>query len=569
MKASNHTTQNITNITENTSEIVNVVTEPDNMLTRFRTYIVETTKFEHILLYLLAVGIVGVKGKLVYSHIIDKKSVRKTKYYYISDTINVLYYKMDLPITDRDYYIKTILLREFEADQDTKQLFRFYDNTHATLFVSGHQLKEKNIKFTQVGINEDNDNHKYKTFAELLATIRFIIEQTLGATVWIYIDPVTLLPSVHICNYDNKKRKWRFTERLTNFETGVSIGYIGVNMYDIDSKDTVDVVKEHYNDFVKILNESVSAQVNETVHTLPEDKQLINFYGDFVVIDNRFSFYYTISHKTIAPLIRYLIDYLDIDINALVSGNVKIKQDSVDNYLKYTFNKSSDLSVHGQTLNKLWKCDFGVVTECRTQNDDRDKTMLLNCLPLTDLTRLNSFDLVSYLYAKKFPDIVINFVLARHPHATYEDIVGLTNVYNLLYEVISFDSLWINGLESNRDFKIWYLVLYMYQKSYKDKILKMLKSSYYIKLILLTIDSLDCTETCIEVVMNTMLSAKRKMNFEEAYKLVHGIPDHSEINEYWSMTLDLLRLIGPDYTNDELRLNKKLLFKMIDKECEC
>ena len=369
--------------------------------------------------------------------------------------------------------------------------------------------------------------------------------------------------------YNNKKRKWCFTERLTNFETGVSIGYVGLNMYDINSEDTVNAVKEHHNDFIKILNESVSTQVNETVHMSSEDKQLINFYGDFIMIDNRFCFYYTISHKTISPLIRYLIDYLEIDINALVNGNVEIKQKSVDNYLKYTFNKSSDLSVHGQTLNKLWKCDFGVVTECRTQNDDRDKTMLLNCLPLTDLTRHNSFDLVSYLYAKNFPDIVINFVLARHPHATYEDIVGLMNVYNLLYEVISFDSLWINGLESNREFKIWYLVLYMYQKSYKDKILKMLKSSYYIKLILLTIDSLDCTETCIEVIMNTMLTAKRKMTFEEAYKLVHGIPDNGEINEHWSMTLDLLRLIGPDFTNDELCLNKKTLIKMIDKECEC
>ena len=48
MEANNNTTQNIANITENTSEIVIVETEPDNMLTRFRTYIIENVKVEHL-----------------------------------------------------------------------------------------------------------------------------------------------------------------------------------------------------------------------------------------------------------------------------------------------------------------------------------------------------------------------------------------------------------------------------------------------------------------------------------------------------------------------------------------
>ena len=63
-----------------------------------------------------------------------------------------------------------------------------------------------------------------------------------------------------------------------------------------------------------------------------------------------------------------------------------------------------------------------------------------------------------------------------------------------------------------------------------------------------------------------MLFSQQEMTFEEAYKLEY--PRLVGNNEHWSMTLDLLRLIGPDFANDELRLNKKLLFKMIDKECE-
>lgn len=58
-------------------------------------------------------------------------------------------------------------------------------------------------------------------------------------------------------------------------------------------------------------------------------------------------------------------------------------------------------------------------------------------------------------------------------------------------------------------------------------------------------------------------------NCDLSQTYVWFIIEHYKKNEYWSMTLDLLRLIGPDFTNDELRLNKKMLFKMIDKECEC
>ena len=539
-----------------------------DIVSQYREYIMKNTSFWDVLLHLTSLTL-GLNIEMSYYNDINKDLARKAKYYYNSDIINVLYYKMETPITDRDYFIKTILLRGFESDQETRQLTKYYDDTKATLFISCHQLSTKNIKFTQVGINEDNEIHKYKTFAELLATIRYIIEQSIDSTVWIYIDPNTLLPTITVCEYDNKERKWLFNEFLTNFETNISIGYVGVNMYNISSENTVIAIKEQYDEFMKIINESVSYQVNETAHTLSEDKQLIRIHGDNIVVDNRFCFYYTISHKTISPLIRYIINYLNIDVNAIVNKTAKIKQNAIKTYLKYVF-CDIDPYVPGQTLNKPWKCDFGVITDCKNLNDDRDKTMLLNCITSLSFNEFNSFDLVSYLYIKGFPDIVINFVLSRHPYATYEDIIGLINVHNLLYDIISYDSIFINNLEGNKQFKIWYLVFCLYPKTYKEDLWAKIESSYYVKLMLLTMGALKFSDRVnLELIVNTMLYAKREMTFEEAFKLVH--PRFVLNREYnnWSMILDLLRFIGPDFTNDELRSNKNLLFKMIDKECDC
>lgn len=556
MKASNKTTQN----NENTPKNVDV-------LSHFRKHNTGIVSFWDILAHLTFIGLIGANEKMVYCDVIDGELIRKPKYYYKSDTINVLFYKMDLPITNRDYFIKTILMRNFDMNPETLKMMRFYDNTKATLFVSSEQLNKKNIKFTQVGINEDNNKHKYKTFAELLATIRTIIEHSVGSTVWIYIDPVTLLPTIDVCEYDNDIRKWSFVNELTNFETNVSIGYLGVNMYNIKSGDTVDIVKERYYEFMNMVNESISSQVNETVHTLPENKQMINFFGDKIVIDNRFCFYYTISHKTISPLIRYLINYLEIDIPAFVSGNIKIKHEAVDTYLKNVFKKNNPI-VPGQTLNKEWKCDFGVITDSIMLEDNRDKTMLLNCISSLSFDMLNSFNLVSYLYAKGYPDILLDFVLSRHRSGTYRNTIGLINIYNLLYDIISFDSVFIFNLEVNREFKTWYLILHLYSDNYREQLIEKIKSSYYIKLIMLSMGALKyCTKSRVETVFDTMLFSQQEMTFEEAYKLEY--PRLVGNNEYWTMTLDLLRLIGPDFTNDELRLNKKLLFKMIDKECEC
>ena len=565
MKASKNT-QNITNITSKNNEKDDNTTKHVDVLSEFRKYNIEIISFWDILGHVGFIALTGANEIMIYHDVIEGELIRKPKYYYKSDTINVLFYKMDLPITNRDYFIKTILMRNFDMDPTTLKMSRSYDNTKATLFVSGEQIAKKNIKFTQVGINEDNEHHKYKTFAELLATIRFVIEHSIGSTVWIYIDPVTLLPTIDVCEYDNTENKWSFDNELTSFETNVSIGYVGVNMYKINSRDTVEAVKEHYYDFMNIVNESISCQINETAHTLPEVKQLINFLGDKIVIDNRFCFYYTISHKTIAPLIRYLIDYLEIDINALVNGRVKIKQDSVDTYFKNVFNKKNPF-VPGTTLNKEWKCDFGVITDCIMLEEDRDKTMLLDCISSLTFDTLNTFNLVSYLYAKGYPDILLDFVLSRHHSGNYRNTIGLINVYNLLYDIISFDSILIFNLEGNREFKIWYLILHIYSDNYREKLMEMIESSHYIKLIMLSMNALKyCVKSRIETIFNTMLFSQQEMTFEEAYKLEY--PRLVGNNEHWSMTLDLLRLIGPDFANDELRLNKKLLFKMIDKECE-
>jgi hypothetical protein len=566
MNASNNTTQinNITEINENLTKNV-------DPLAQFRKYIREdiigNIPIPDLMIYFTFMTLTGACIDWSCCDEVNKDLARKPKYNYNSDIINVLYYEMDLPITDRDYFIKTLLLREFEANQETRQLYRSYDNIHATLFVSGHQLTKKNIKFTQVGINEDNERHKYKTFAELLGTIRFIIEQTIGATVWIYINPNTLLPTIAVCKYNDKKRKWMFNEFITNFETNVSLGYVGVNMYNISSEDTVNAIKEQYNEFMKILNESISSQVNETANALPENKRLIRIHGDNIVVDNRFCFYYTISHKTISPLIRYIINYLNIDIPAFVNGNIKIKQSSINNYLKSVFCNLNP-EIPGPTLNKDWWCDFGIVTDCQTQNDNRDKSMLLNCLPLTDLNRLNSFDVVTYWYCKGHPDILTNFVLSRFPSATYDNTIGLINVYNLLYDIISFDSILFNNLEGNREFKIWYLILHIYSNNYRKELMTTIRLSHYVKLMMLSLGASDySTDINVEGILDTMLFYHQELTFEEAYKLVH--PGLVRKNEYWSMILDLLRLIGPDFTNDELRSNKNLLFKMIDKECEC
>lgn len=474
---------------------------------------------------------------------------------------------MDSMITDRDHYIKTILLKEFKTDQKTKCLVRYYNNTKATLFISGEQLANKNIKFTQVGINEDNEIYKYKALVELLATIRFIIEQTIGSPVWIDIDPDTLLPTITVCKYNDKKHKWTFGKFVSKFETNISIGYVGVNMYGIASEDITKTVDKQYFEFMNILNESISAQVNETAHTLPENKQLIKIHDDNILIDNRFCFYYTISHKTISSLIRYIINYLKIDVNALLNGTVKIKHDTIDSYLRTVFYQKNPFDSE-TIINNKWKCDFGVITDCIMSEDNRDKSMLLECISSLNVETLNSFNLVSYLYAKGYHDILLDVVLSRHHSGAYSNIIGLINVYNFLNDIISFDSITITGIEGSHEFKIWFLVLHIYTDEYRKQILSMIESSHYVKLMLLSMDALrywdDC---CIEKILDAMLFYQQKLTFEETYKLEY--PRLVGKNEYWSMTLDLLRLIGPDFTNDELRLNKKMLFKMIDKECEC
>lgn len=416
---------------------------------------------------------------------------------YNSDIIKILYYKMARITTDRDYYLRRLLLDGFKEADRTKDrhvdwwletllsketaIIKYYNDILATLFISGDQIYHGPVKFTQIGINENNYTHRYKTFAEMLATIRYIIENHIiryelwkydgEIRVWLHIDRKTLVPEIWIYEYNNKTNSWEYEDIFETFDTGVVLDYIGIDMYDINSKTTVSKIKENEKDFKELLDEIIYEHLSATPSKPINHEESTIIVEDKIYVNDTFSFPFYLSHITLAPLIEYLVKFFEIDPYEKKYSS----QESVQNYLQAVFEENS-LNVNGKTLNKHWYCDFGLLTSCDYDDVEYDK--LDNKKELFDKYikyeyphNLDSiYQIAWYLFTKDCPREIIDYVVDRNCY--FEDLTPMFNYIRLIYDMLAFE---------HKDMDTNILMKHLRDKTYIDNISTIIENSPYVK----------------------------------------------------------------------------------------
>lgn len=453
--------------------------------------------------------------------------------FYNSDIIKILYYKMARITTDRDYYLKTLLLDGFREADKTKDKYmdwyiktplseetakiKYYRDIPAMLFMSGSQINHAPVKFLQIGINENNDKHRYKTFAEMLGTIRYLIENYIARydllgfeeeiRVWLHVDKETLIPELWVYVLDGKTNSWQFATTFEMFDVGVVIDYIGIDLYGIDSKTTVSTIKQNENEFKKLLDDIIYEHLSETPSQPINNEDPIEIVKDKIYVDDTFSFPFYLSHITLAPLIDYLVKFFDINLyekyeKSSQSSQSKKSKNSIQNYLDAVFENDYTKITH-HVLNKKWYCDFGVLANC--DYDDVEYNRLTNKKELVDkyLKYENPYEFESiyqlgwYLFTKDCPRPIIDYIIKHYRY--YDNAIIIFNFLRLIYDMIKFE-------EENLTLNDY--LEYLADDDYIKNIYQTIESSSYVKQLIdskldpkFYIDSKISYESFVEIVM--------------------------------------------------------------------
>lgn len=399
--------------------------------------------------------------------------------------------------TDRDYYLRTLLIDGFREADKTKDKYmdwyikspsseetakiKYYRDKPAMLFITGSQINHAPVKFLQVGVNEDNDKHRYKTFAEMLGTVRYLIENyivrydLLGfeeeMRVWLHVDRETLVPELWVYTLEADTNSWQFAGSFEQFDTGVVLDYIGIDLYKISSEATVTSIKQIEKDFKELIDNIIYEHLIETPSQPNNKTKPIEIVKDKIYVDDTFSFPFYLSHITLAPLIEYLVKFFDIDTYKKQYSPNKV----IQKYLQAVFEDDYH-KISGTALNKKWFCDFGLLCNC--DYDDVEYNRLINKKELVDryVKYENPYEFESiyqlawYLFTKDCPRPIIDYILTKC--RCYSRATIIFNFMRLIYDVIKFEeeNLTIND----------YLE-YLADDSYIKNIYQTIEESSYVK----------------------------------------------------------------------------------------
>lgn len=154
----------------------------------------------------------------------------------------------------------------------------------------------------------------------------------------------------------------------------------------------------------------------------------------------------------------------------------------------------------------------------------------------------------------------------------YRDLLGLLNLYRLIRTIVTFECTKDINTQENIEYRLWRIAYAIHSRNYDEESMSMIYSSHYLKLLVLANsqpDKLTPTEykTIVKSVVVKLVESLKETTFEECYEEINKGKAVDKNNCYYSYLI-LIKIIGIDTVSDEMTVIKKLLFKLIDKECK-